>query len=137
MTLAQITLGAWYRHGLRSPDLDAPPGALHMHMTVAFVVLGLVIALAIRLTLLARDLEGAAPDLARRIVVSKKRLHALVGTQILLGFLAWAFFGDPEYVSVKESVFAALHLVVGGLLFLQTAAIVVWLGRASEREVAA
>jgi cytochrome c oxidase assembly protein subunit 15 len=137
ITLAQITLGAWYRHGLRSPDLDTPPGALHMHMTVAFVVLGLVIALAIRLTLLARDLEGAAPELARRVVVSKKRLHALVGTQILLGFLAWAFYADPEYVSVQESVFAALHLLVGALLFLQTAAIVVWLGRAGAREVAA
>jgi len=136
-TLAQITLGAWYRHGLRSPDLDAPPGALHMHMTVAFVVLGLVIALAIRITLLARDIEGAAPELARHLVGSKKRLHALVGTQILLGFLAWAFYGDPEYVSKQESAFTAAHLVVGALLFLQVAALVPWLGRAGAREVAA
>lgn len=135
--LAQITLGAWYRHGLRSPDLQEPPGAFHMHMLVAFVVLGLVIALAVRLTLLARDLEGSAPDLARRLVGAKKRLHALVGTQILLGFLAWAFFGAPDYVSVQESVFAALHVVVGGLLFLQAAALVPWLGRAGAREVAA
>jgi heme a synthase len=136
-TLAQITIGAWYRHGLRSEDFEAPKGALHMHMTVAFVVLGLVIALAVRITLLARELEGAAPDLARHLMGAKKRLHALVGTQILLGFLAWAFHGDRDYVSVQESVFAGLHLVVGALLFLQAVALVPWLGRAGAHEVAA
>jgi cytochrome c oxidase assembly protein subunit 15 len=136
-TLVQITVGAWYRHGLRNPELEEMAGALHMHMAGAFAVLGLVIAVALRTTLFAREVDVHEPRLAARLVGGKKRLHALVGTQILLGFFAWMFYGDPDYVSAHESIAAGLHLVVGALLLLQCVALVLWIDRARANEVAA
>lgn len=139
LVLGQITLGAVYRHGLRNPDFDEVKGGLHMHITAAFVLLGVMIFFAIRVALYANRMVESNPESAALAVPlngGKRRLHALIGTQILLGFAAWMAFGDPDRVSLAESLLAGTHLVVGALLLVQTVALVLWLQRA-ESEVAA
>ncbi|QDU85540.1 Heme A synthase [Planctomycetes bacterium Pla163] len=139
LVLGQITLGAVYRHGLRNPEFDEVKGGLHMHITAAFVLLGVIIFFAIRVALYANrmvEANPAAAPLAAPLNNGKRRLHALIGTQILLGFAAWMAFGDPDRVSLAESLIAGAHLVVGALVLVQTVALVLWLQRA-ESEVTA
>lgn len=129
--LIQIGLGAWYRHGLRNPDVPLAPGSLHMHITGAVVLLGFVIALAIAVTFCARAIEEREPELARRLLGAKKQLHALIGIQIVLGLAALVAKGGDE-VTLAESAIALCHVVVGALILARTLSLVFWLERARE-----
>lgn len=136
----QITLGAWYRHALRTGNVQAPgPGEstlagadhrLWLHMGIAFAVLALVI-------LVARSLKcvgTSAGDAGGSLVSAAKRLHILVGVQILLGFGAWLAYapaapGESKAFPPLELTFAALHVLCGAALLAQAAQAALWCGR--------
>lgn len=128
----QIGLGCWYRHGLRNMVGDGVTGRLHLHLAVAFAVLAVVVAVARQLEAAAnRAGAGAAGD---RLGSLKKRLHILVGIQILLGFLAWWAYdvpapGDPKTHGEFEITLSVLHVLVGALLLAQSVTAALWTGR--------
>ncbi len=99
----QVVLGAGFRH----QDIPVWP-----HIAGAFVVLGMVIWTAVVL----RKRFGTSPELSRARIL----LHAIFGTQFLLGFGAYwsrlttANAPQPMPVTVTLTV---IHTVVGALLF--------------------
>src|SRR5580704_1286622 len=99
----QVILGAGFRH----KDIPIWP-----HMGGALVVLGMVIWTAVAL----RKRFGASRELSKARVL----LHAIVGTQLLLGFGAYwsrlitADAPQPMPVMVTLTV---IHTVVGAILF--------------------
>ena len=99
----QVILGAGFRHR----EIPIWP-----HVTGAFVVLGVVTWTAVAL----RKRFAEARELSRARIM----LHAIVGTQLLLGFAAWwsrlstADAPQPMPVMVTLTV---IHTVVGALLF--------------------
>ena len=99
----QVILGAGFRHR----EIPIWP-----HVAGAFVVLGVVTWTAVAL----RKRFGESRELSRARVM----LHAVVGTQLLLGFAAWwsrlstADAPQPMPVMVTLTV---IHTVVGALLF--------------------
>jgi heme A synthase len=99
----QVILGAGFRH----KDIPIWP-----HMGGALVVLGMVIWTAVAL----RKRFGASRELSKARVL----LHAIVGTQLLLGFgaywsrLSTADAPQPMPVMVTLTV---IHTVVGAILF--------------------
>lgn len=108
LVYAQIVLGAWYRHHLRpSAEPDAP--ALFLaHALLALVVSVLVLALA-------RGVRRYFPRSARRLAV-------LLGLQLALGLVAWIAH-RPDTIGPLEWTFSVAHVLGGGLLFAQCAAI--------------
>lgn len=129
--LGQVALGAWHRHGYRNPEFPEFAGALHMHMTGAFLVFGLVTFLGIRVSLFANRLTEAGADegLVAPLNSGKKRLHALIGVQVLLGFVAWMAQGDRDTITLFEQVVSAVHLLIAALLVCQALVLGLWLGR--------
>lgn len=129
--LGQVALGAWHRHGQRNPEFDAFAGALHIHMTGAFLVFGLVVFLAVRVGLFANRLSEAGVDAATLapLAKGKTRMHALIGTQIVLGFAAWMAYGDPDRISAAEQLLAAAHVLVAALLVCQSLVLGLWIAR--------
>jgi cytochrome c oxidase assembly protein subunit 15 len=113
---AQTVIGAWLRHG-------GSPLAQAVHILFALVAAGLVVRLALELS------RSGDPLLAR----VARWLHALLGTQILLGILAWlsvyVLTGPHNPVSVAEAVFATAHVVCGALLLAACTAAVVYTRR--------
>ena len=99
----QVVLGAGFRHQ------EIP---LWPHIAGAFVVLGMVIWTAIVL----RKRFGMSPELSRARVL----LHAIFGTQFLLGFGAYwsrlVTVGAPQPMPVMV-ILTVTHTVVGALLF--------------------
>jgi heme A synthase len=99
----QVILGAGFRH----KEIPIWP-----HVAGAFVVLGVVTWTAVAL----RKRFADSRELSRARVL----LHAIVGTQLLLGFAAWwsrlstADAPQPMPVMVTLTV---IHTVVGALLF--------------------
>jgi heme a synthase len=99
----QVVLGAGFRH----QDIPVWP-----HVAGAMVVLGMVTWTAVAL----RKRFGHSPELSRARIL----LHAIFGTQFLLGFGAWwsrvttADAPQPMPVMVTLTV---IHTVVGALLF--------------------
>jgi heme a synthase len=99
----QVVLGAGFRH----QDIPVWP-----HIAGAFVVLGMVVWTAVVL----RKRFGTSPELSRARIL----LHAIFGTQFLLGFGAYwsrlttANAPQPMPVMVTLTV---IHTVVGALLF--------------------
>jgi heme a synthase len=99
----QVILGAGFRHR----EIQIWP-----HVAGAFVVLGVVTWTAVAL----RKRFAASRELSK----SRIMLHAVVGTQLLLGFAAWwsrlstADAPQPMPVMVTLTV---IHTVIGGLLF--------------------
>jgi cytochrome c oxidase assembly protein subunit 15 len=99
----QVILGAGFRHR----EIPIWP-----HVAGAFVVLGVVTRTAVAL----RKRFGESRELSRARIM----LHAVVGTQLLLGFAAWwsrlstADAPQPMPVMVTLTV---IHTVVGALLF--------------------
>lgn len=116
--LAAMTAGVWYRHSLRPVALDDPTGRLILHAALAAVVVALVVMLGRRLAS-----TGAAPLLA-----AKRRLHALLGLQVLLGLGSWLGY-HPDVISRFELFATLLHVTVGALLLAQAAALVAWCAR--------
>ena len=106
----QVVLGAGFRHR----DIPIWP-----HIAGAVIVLGTVTWTAVALR---KRFEGS-----REIARARVLLHAILGTQLLLGFAAWwsrlstADAPQPMPVMVTLTV---LHTVVGALLFALSVAVV-------------
>lgn len=137
----QITLGAWYRHALRSGTGAGLEHRLWTHLGAGLAVLALVV-------LAARQLERAA---ARDAALAPLRrvsrwLHVLVGLQVLLGFAAWLAYspappGGQKPFPPLELTTAALHVMGGALLLATAVRAALWCARlapaAARRTVAA
>jgi heme a synthase len=99
----QVVLGAGFRH----QDIPVWP-----HISGAFVVMGMVIWTAVVL----RKRFGNSPELSRARIL----LHAIFGTQFLLGFGAyWSRLttaNAPQPMPVMV-MFTVIHTVVGAILF--------------------
>jgi cytochrome c oxidase assembly protein subunit 15 len=125
LVYAQIWVGAWYRHGLRGSGLDVAP-RLHLHLGLALLVTLALVWLARAYRRAADAARGASDTAAANCLdVERKRLHALLGAQLLLGFLAWGARGD-QGVTVLEVAAATGHVLVGASLL---ASLVVSLAR--------
>lgn len=98
----QIVLGAWYRHGVRPEPVAGAGERLVWHLMGALFVLAV-------LTAFAHQLGRSGLDAQRR------RIHALLGVQLLLGFASWVGY-RPGSVGVLEWAFTILHVLVGALL---------------------
>lgn len=126
LVFAQVTIGAWFRHS--RADV-----ALALHVILAVGVLGAVVAMA-RLMRAAAQ-QGASAGQDRSVLLGvKRRLHTLVGVQILLGIAAWFYYseatGGPDGpISMGEAIFATAHVAVGALLLAQTVAAAMWARR--------
>jgi heme a synthase len=99
----QVILGAGFRH----KEIPIWP-----HMAGALLVLGLVIWTAVVL----RKRFGQSPELSKARIL----LHAIFGTQFLLGFAAyWSRLSTadaPQPMPVMVSL-TVIHTVVGAILF--------------------
>jgi cytochrome c oxidase assembly protein subunit 15 len=117
----QIVLGAWYRHALRpEAQPEATPRFL-AHALGALVVLGAIAALAAALARLGTP--AAQRD--------RTRLVRLIGAQMLLGVLALVGYREGA-VGPLEWTLAILHVLGGGLLLYQAAAIRMQAARAGH-----
>ena len=106
----QVVLGAGFRH----QDIPIWP-----HIVGAGVVLGTVTWTAIAL----RKRFGASPELSKARIM----LHAILGTQLLLGFGAWwsrISTGEAPQPKPVMVTFTVIHTVVGALLFALSVAVV-------------
>lgn len=116
----QVILGAGFRH----KEIPIWP-----HMAGALVVLGMVIWTAVAL----RKRFGESRELSKVRIM----LHAIVGTQILLGLGAWwsrlttADAPQPMPIMVTLTV---IHTVVGALLFALAVAVVLLVYRVVPRK---
>ncbi|MBI1379555.1 MAG: hypothetical protein GC161_00535 [Planctomycetaceae bacterium] len=132
LVFAQIAVGVYYRHGLRPVPLEGATALLHVHLTLAVLVLGLVIWLG---GALRRAQDGAAPAAVSVLRRERLRLHALVGLQIALGLVAWlSRDGDePDHVT-RTLLYASLaHVTVGALLLAQVVVLWAWVRRLGAR----
>ena len=98
----QIVLGAWYRHGVRPEPVAGAGERLVWHLMGALLVLAVLAAFAHQL--------GRSGLTAQR-----RRIHALLGVQLLLGFASWVGY-RPGSVGALEWAFTILHVLVGALL---------------------
>lgn len=118
----QIALGAWVRH-------NGGMHALLAHIVLALVATGLVVLLAAGCGRAAGE-GGADAALWRGL---KRRLHVVLGLQVVLGILTavWVYVvtGPTNPVSVGEAVFATLHVAVGALLLWTTVSCALWARR--------
>ena len=106
----QVVLGAGFRHR----DISVWP-----HVGGAMVVLGMVTWTAI---VLRKRFEGS-----REISRARILLHAIFGTQFVLGFAAWwsrySTANAPQPMPVMVTL-TVMHTVVGALLFALSVAVV-------------
>lgn len=125
----QIALGAWVRH-------NGGTHALFAHMALALVATGLVVLLGAGCGKVAE--EGGAD--AARWRALKRRLHLLLGLQVVLGILTavWVYIvtGPTNPVSVGEAVFATLHVATGALLLWTTVSCTLWAHRSLRPQAA-
>jgi cytochrome c oxidase assembly protein subunit 15 len=138
LTFGQITLGAWYRHGLRPLPIEGLEPRFHGHVAAAVVLLAAVVLTARALRSAAGG--GGAPA-AERLRSAARRLHALVGAQILLGLGAWLAYvpapaGGAKEHGQAEIVLSALHVLGGALLLAQCLAALLWVLRLRGRSAA-
>lgn len=120
VVLGQVLLGAWYRHGLRPlPGADSNE-RLGLHLVGALAAFAAVGALGSAL----RRSDDPALERAGR------RLHALLGVQVVLGVIAWIGFA-PGAVAPLEWISSITHVLCGALLLAQCA--VAWLVCARAR----
>lgn len=122
VVLAQVALGAWYRHGLRPAPVGGEGLRLVLHMIGAAVTLVVVALEAVLLRRAARRSDG----LARRVLAGgARRLDVLLGVQVLLGLCAWAGY-RPSAIGPLEWGLSIAHVLFGALLFAQCAALLAW-----------
>jgi cytochrome c oxidase assembly protein subunit 15 len=118
LVYAQIWLGAWYRHGLRGGEYELDL-RFHLHLGGAALVLGLLVYLARRLRLLTLEWQAAGHPAAAAPRRLARRVHLLLGLQLVLGFGAWLGHrgsAGQGSVNVLETVSAVGHVLVGALL---------------------
>ncbi len=128
MLLAQLTLGALYRHLQSDPNVATGMlhGTLALHIANACLIMGKGVFVA------ARTLGLYGEELIfKRLSLS---LLVLVMAQFVLGFLAWAVIpNDPrpagEAIPVHEITITTIHQVTGALLLALGALYVLWTRR--------
>jgi cytochrome c oxidase assembly protein subunit 15 len=98
LAFLQVLLGAWYRH-------DAA-ARIEPHALNAFALLALAIVLTKKLKKTAAGRGW--------LLSSSKVLHALLGAQLLLGFVAFFAKSSAAHVDVKLGL-VSLHIVLGAL----------------------
>jgi len=116
---AQVVAGAWYRHALRD---DAIPHGMRfvLHVTLAFVVVGVLASLTVFLK------KVGSPGALR----ARRGLVHLLGLQFVLGILAWMGFQQGG-VGPLEWGLSISHVLCGGLLLSQTLVVHMWAVRGS------
>ena len=128
---AAIFAGAWLRHA-------ASNLALAVHAIFAVGAAMLVFGFASRLRARA---EAASEESAAGVLrLQSKRLHQLVGLQILLGvasYLVVFVVVGPTVREVHQSIVPTLHVLVGAMLIAQTVAAVLWTHRIVEKDARA
>jgi cytochrome c oxidase assembly protein subunit 15 len=121
LILAQIALGAWYRHGLRTQQLAALDASaldlrLSLHLVGALATFAAVLVLAGRLDAGAQESSSRAPHFARLA----RRLRVLLAVQLGLGLAAW-LVRDPRGLTPFEWAASVAHLVTGAVLMYTSA----------------
>lgn len=107
LLVAQVALGAWYRHGMRTQQLGDVELRLSLHLVGALASFAAVLVLAGRLQ--------AAGD--ARASMLARRLRVLLFVQLALGMGAW-LLRDPRGMTPLECGTSVLHVLVGALLLL-------------------
>ena len=125
LVFTQVFIGAWFRHS--RADI-----ALALHVILAVGVLAAVVAMARQLG--AAVEQGTRGGSDRSVLLGvKRRLHSLVGVQVLLGAIAYFYVSEASapqaQVSMGEAIFATAHVAVGALLLAQTVAAAMWARR--------
>jgi len=120
VVLYQVVSGAWYRHAIRPNVQEGAVTLLLTHVVGAVLVL-------VGVALLARKLREALAEgeLPTELARAPRRLHLLLGLQVTLGVLAWLGF-RPDTVGPLEWTLTIAHVLGGGLLLAQTAAVWSW-----------
>jgi len=133
VVLAQVAVGAWYRHGLRTGLSGDGEARLALHFAGAALVF---LAVALLAGALKRAAQDSAPAGAAVLGRSARRLHHLLGAQILLGLCAWAAQGSQgagEPIGALEWTLSILHVLCGALLLAQCTAAAAWSLRLAPR----
>lgn len=120
VVLYQVVSGAWYRHAIRPSVQDGAATLLLTHALGAVLVLAGVVVLARKLR---ESVERG--EMPRELASAPRRLHLLLGLQVTLGVLAWLGF-RPDSVGPLEWTLTIAHVLGGGLLLAQTAAVWSW-----------
>lgn len=120
-TYATIFAGTWLRHAFSH-------GALGVHIL-------LVIGATLLVFLFAAKLKAASTNdpTKAHLRSAARRLHALLGLQILLGIASfWVIVMVTENLApdVHHSVYPTLHVLFGALIFSQVVVATLWSRRA-------
>lgn len=123
LVYGQAVVGAWLRHGHH-------PMALVLHIAMAFAAVAAILLTGKRLKAAAADLGES--DSRGRLERAATRMHALLGTQILLGLGAtlsiYQLSGGMRSAEIHpaELIFATAHVAVGALLLASIASAAMW-----------
>jgi len=128
VVFAQVSLGAWYRHGLRAEADGGSELRFALHFLGAAVTTALVVMLATSLKRAANEI-GASSAVADALRGVAKRLHLLLGLQLLLGLAAWAGYREGA-IGPAEWSLSILHVLLGAMLLAQCAVAFAWSRRA-------
>jgi len=129
-TLAQVALGAWYRHGLRPVPVASEGLRFLLHGLGALVVLASAAALLRRAT----SLRAAGP-LPASLALSLRALPVVLLVQLVLGGLAWAGF-RPGAIGPAEWGLSIAHVLGGAVLLAALTVIALWSARLARPEAA-
>lgn len=126
LLVVQLVLGACYRHLTIPPQGDfpgsSPTWALHLHITLAAVIMVVALLAGFRAKALGRD-EGVpiVPALGRSV-------HIVVGVQILLGILAFVAVSLRRSAEIPawEVIVTTAHQAAGAILLGLAALLMAW-----------
>ncbi|HEX6882910.1 MAG TPA: COX15/CtaA family protein [Planctomycetota bacterium] len=130
VTLAQVALGAWYRHGLRPVPVASEGLRFLLHGLGALLVLASAAAVMRR----AAPLRTAGP-LPASLVLALRALPVVLLVQLVLGGLAWAGF-RPGAIGPAEWGLSILHVLGGAVLLSALTLVVLWSARLARPEAA-
>lgn len=133
LVLAQVSLGAWYRHALRPEALAGAQTRLALHIIGAVAVF---LAAAWLASACRRAAGGGDSPGAQALCQGARRLHLLLGVQVLLGMMAWASH-RPGALGPMEWGLSILHVLGGALLLAQCASLLAWSMRRGAQDVVA
>ncbi len=128
---AQVVLGAWYRHGLRSPVPSAGPAAGTRFVLHALGALAVIALLVLFLRCAAR-MRSSAEGSPAGFVRASRRLPVLLVVQLVLGGLSWASY-RPGAIGPAEWGLSIAHVLGGALLLAECTLLWMWVGRLSAR----
>ena len=120
--LAQVFLGAWYRHGIRPAVEPGASARLSLHVVGAIVVLLLGGLLARALARAARTVPEPGAQRLRR---GARALAVLLGLQVVLGLVAWLGY-EPLTIGPLEWAVSILHVLGGAWLLAHCVVATMW-----------